>query len=183
LTKRQFSAIYLLNAQTGYRDGITAGKESALQEGFDDGFASVGAPLGRELGILRGISSAILSFLTSSSTSPQDHNTTEQESLAEARDIAVALANIRFTDIAPRDLDAEEHARQHLESEDADMEVKEELSEKRDLERIEDMLAKLTAGTSAGAHDKGRPNSDDVQKLYGRLKTLSEQLDLETNWS
>jgi hypothetical protein len=37
----------------GYREGITAGKESALQEGFDTGFASVGAPLGRDIGFIR----------------------------------------------------------------------------------------------------------------------------------
>ncbi|KAG8714075.1 hypothetical protein FRC09_018034, partial [Ceratobasidium sp. 395] len=44
----------------GYREGITAGKESALQEGFDDGFASVGASLGRQLGVLRGMANAAL---------------------------------------------------------------------------------------------------------------------------
>ncbi|KAH9022331.1 hypothetical protein EDB85DRAFT_1996438 [Lactarius pseudohatsudake] len=34
----------------GYRDGISSGKEAALEEGFDAGFARTGAPRGRELG-------------------------------------------------------------------------------------------------------------------------------------
>ncbi|TFY74295.1 hypothetical protein EWM64_g9718 [Hericium alpestre] len=48
---------------SGYREGITAGKEDALQEGFDAGFAEVGVPLGQELGLLRGLASALQSFL------------------------------------------------------------------------------------------------------------------------
>ncbi|EPQ31000.1 uncharacterized protein PFL1_01189 [Pseudozyma flocculosa PF-1] len=38
----------------GYREGITAGKLSTLQAGFDHGFSEVGAPIGRALGQLRG---------------------------------------------------------------------------------------------------------------------------------
>ncbi|KIM78529.1 hypothetical protein PILCRDRAFT_98408 [Piloderma croceum F 1598] len=121
---------------TGYREGITAGKESALQEGFDDGFAHVGVPLGHELGILRGIASALYSFL--SSTSPA-----QDPMVVEARDIASLLANIRFTDIAPRDLEAEEHARQHLEADDNTLDMNEEVEEKRRMEELEDIQARL----------------------------------------
>ncbi|KDN52144.1 hypothetical protein K437DRAFT_293223 [Tilletiaria anomala UBC 951] len=39
---------------TGYREGITAGKLSTLQEGFDEAFADIGVPLGRRLGSLKG---------------------------------------------------------------------------------------------------------------------------------
>ncbi|KAH9162714.1 hypothetical protein EDB89DRAFT_2024320 [Lactarius sanguifluus] len=45
---------------TGYRDGISSGKEVALQEGFDAAFACSGAPRGRELGVLRGLATAHL---------------------------------------------------------------------------------------------------------------------------
>lgn len=54
--------------QTGYREGITAGKLSTLQQGFDQGFNEVGASLGRQLGALRGQLAALL-LLTSSPTS------------------------------------------------------------------------------------------------------------------
>lgn len=39
--------------QTGYREGITSGKLSALQSGFDEGFNQA-APLGRARGFMRG---------------------------------------------------------------------------------------------------------------------------------
>ncbi|TKY89816.1 hypothetical protein EX895_001113 [Sporisorium graminicola] len=54
---------------TGYREGITAGKLSSLQSGFDQGFNEVGATLGRQVGVLRGQVAALL-LLTSSSSLP-----------------------------------------------------------------------------------------------------------------
>ncbi|KAI0288094.1 hypothetical protein BC826DRAFT_1040622 [Russula brevipes] len=77
----------------GYRDGITAGKEGALQEGFDAGFAQAGAPRGRELGLLRGLASALLLHLAPPAR--------ETASTSAARDIVDALAAVRFDDIAP----------------------------------------------------------------------------------
>jgi hypothetical protein len=79
--------------QAGYRDGITAGKEGALQEGFDAGFAQAGAPRGRELGLLRGLASALLLHLAPPAR--------ETASTSAAREIVDALAAVRFEDIAP----------------------------------------------------------------------------------
>ncbi|KIJ07744.1 hypothetical protein PAXINDRAFT_120784, partial [Paxillus involutus ATCC 200175] len=62
---------------SGYREGIIAGKEASLQEGFDAGFADVGVPTGRELGNLRGAASTIVSFLRS-------HSSAESPELDEA---------------------------------------------------------------------------------------------------
>ncbi len=50
----------LCSLQSGYREGITAGKLSTLQEGFDQAFAEVGVPLGRQVGLLRGKMDALL---------------------------------------------------------------------------------------------------------------------------
>ncbi|KAJ7468626.1 hypothetical protein FB451DRAFT_1368909 [Mycena latifolia] len=153
----------------GYREGITAGKESALQEGFDAGFAGVGAPLGRDLGFLRGMSSALLAFLNSSVC----HHAEKDSMVVEARAIAAALAVVRFTDVVPRDLEAEEHARQHLsDSEDTGMDENEELNEKRKMEGLEDMLSRLTAGAPNSDTDKTRPTIDDVRILESRLQVL-----------
>ncbi|KAK0189685.1 hypothetical protein F5146DRAFT_1139093 [Armillaria mellea] len=116
---------------TGYREGITAGKEAALQEGFDAGFAQVGSPC------------------------------------------------IRFSDIAPRDIEAEEHAREHLED---SVSEPEEVEEKRKIEDLEDMLNRLSAGKSITA-DEGRPTLEDLQRLKDRLKALMERLSLEVERS
>lgn len=164
----------------GYREGITAGKESALQEGFDTGFASVGAPLGREIGSLRGMASALVAFLNSSVC---DH--VEKDAfLVEARAIAAGLAGVRFTDVVPRDLEAEEHARQHLADEDSGMDENEELNDKRKMEGLEDMLSRLTAGAaSPEMTDKTRPTMEDVRVLERRLQALNARLGLDVNRS
>ena len=99
-------SLTFISYQSGYREGIVAGKEAFLQAGFDTGFADVGVPLGRELGTLRGIAAAMGSFLTSQKPDSQE--------LEELRSISCLLSAIQFSDIAPRDLDAEQHAKEHL---------------------------------------------------------------------
>ncbi|KAM6493072.1 hypothetical protein JOM56_011206 [Amanita muscaria] len=152
----------------GYREGINAGKEAALQEGFDAGFAQVGAPLGRELGVLRGIASALVGFLSSSKA--------PSSSLIEARDIAAQLSKVRFSDIAPPDLEAEAHAREHLASEDdaAEVDVPEEVVEKQKMERLEDMLERMSA--SSDGTRIARPTVDDVRILKERLYALCSSI-------
>ena len=105
-------------SQAGYREGITSGKENALQEGFDTGFSQTGGPLGRELGLLRGLASALHLHLHLSQTRTQTrtrthHEHDEEPSHAESgtdsgtdsangiREIVDALAAVRFADIAP----------------------------------------------------------------------------------
>ncbi|KAK0476070.1 hypothetical protein IW261DRAFT_1339996 [Armillaria novae-zelandiae] len=154
---------------TGYREGITAGKEAALQEGFDAGFAQVGAPIGHELGLLRGIASVLTAFLSSAS----------DPDWQEARRISSALSSIRFSDIAPRDLEAEQHAREHLEDGAPEPE---EIEEKRKIEDLEDMLNRLSAGKNITV-DEGRPTLEDLQKLKERLKALMEKSSLEVERS
>ncbi|KAF5391968.1 hypothetical protein D9757_003283 [Collybiopsis confluens] len=152
---------------SGYREGITAGKESALQEGFDSGFANVGVPIGREIGILRGMISALLAALSGGNLDQGDGSV-----LAEARSISSQLSNIRFSDIAPRDFEAEAHALEHLGEEDDDeMEENEELGEKRKMEKLEDMLGRMSAGASAAAPAK-QLTMEDVQKLKTRILSL-----------
>ncbi|KIM31121.1 hypothetical protein M408DRAFT_327412 [Serendipita vermifera MAFF 305830] len=96
---------------SGYREGITAGKENALQEGFDEGFASIGAPLGRQLGTLRGTVNALQAY----SQQPKPSTSSEESMVfsSHLRGLSQRLARIRLTDLAPRDLQAEAHAREH----------------------------------------------------------------------
>ncbi|KAG2087271.1 uncharacterized protein F5147DRAFT_728026 [Suillus discolor] len=156
---------------SGYREGIIAGKESALQEGFDAGFAHVGVPIGRDLGSIRGVISAIASFLSSKS---QEDTTT----LTTAREISSSLAGIRFSDIVPVDQEAEQHAREHLDANDDLIEQSEELLQKREMEGLEDMLQRLTAGTTSKPL-QGRPTREDIIRLKEGIFTLSAQLGLD----
>ncbi|KAG1765907.1 hypothetical protein EDD22DRAFT_978608 [Suillus occidentalis] len=111
---------------SGYREGIIAGKESALQEGFDAGFAHV----------------------------------------------------LRFSDIAPIDQEAEQHAREHLDASDDPVGQSEELSQKREMEGLEDMLQRLTAGAPSRPL-QDRPTREDVIRLKEGILALSGQLGLD----
>lgn len=164
--------------QAGYREGITAGKEAASQEGFDVGFANVGVPIGRELGLLRGTSSVVLAFLNKSSDISE-----KAQMLAEAQEISSQLSRVRFSDIMPRDLEAEAHAREHLEAEGIELDMNEELADKREVEGLEDMLANLSADNGKSKEKNARPTIDDVQILKDRLKLLTNRLDLGIEWN
>lgn len=59
---RDSSKVQRLFYDTGYREGITAGKLSTLQAGFDQGF-NMSAPIGRTRGYLRGQINAARTFL------------------------------------------------------------------------------------------------------------------------
>uniref|UniRef100_V5GLQ3 Protein YAE1 n=1 Tax=Kalmanozyma brasiliensis (strain GHG001) TaxID=1365824 RepID=V5GLQ3_KALBG len=67
MAERDSAKVEALFNDTGYREGITAGKLSTLQSGFDQGFNEVGAALGRRVGIVRGQVAALL-LLTSSAS-------------------------------------------------------------------------------------------------------------------
>ena len=185
--------------QAGYREGITAGKEGALQEGFDAGFASVGAPLGRDLGILRGLAAALLAFLSRSSPPASSSNALVEE----VRGLASALSNVRLSDIAPPDLEALAHAREHLEQARIDSRgddeddltdpaaLNEELKTKRDMEGLEDLMAQMSSASGSGpdASPKGtvtaRPTAEDVILVKERLLAITRELGLELDvqWS
>ncbi|RXW21414.1 hypothetical protein EST38_g4424 [Candolleomyces aberdarensis] len=157
---------------TGYREGITAGKEGALQEGFDSGFAHTGAPLGREVGRMRGISAAILALSKKGSLKCDPHT------VQETQTIASQLAEIRFSDIAPPDLEAMEHAREHMQNTGEDLVMdSEELEEKRNVESLEDMLAGMSADSRVESKTR-RPTMQDFESLKRRLESVVGQLGL-----
>jgi len=165
---------------SGYREGITAGKESALQSGFDAGFAQIGVPLGREIGLLRGTASALSTLL---STTTDTVIADKPSLLSELYDIQSQLSIIRFSDIVPRDLEAEQHAKEHLlmdeASSEADIIEDEQLVEKRKMEQLEDMMSSI--GTAASpAHPQRRLGPDDVKLLKERLIALQHHLGLAT---
>ncbi|KAI5117725.1 hypothetical protein M0805_006210 [Coniferiporia weirii] len=111
-SEREWSRMSDQFVNAGYREGITAGKESALQGGFDGGFAEVGAPIGRHIGTLRGLAAGVLAFLNSSNhNSPQTPETNPL--LEEVRTISDGLGRLRFADLEPPDTEALAHALEH----------------------------------------------------------------------
>lgn len=100
------------------------GKEEALQEGFDDGFAGYGAPSGRDIGTLRGVAAALLFYMHNipASKDPdteQGDTTTRVEretQQKEAKMIVSELATVKLLDVLPPDVEALEHAKDHVDA-------------------------------------------------------------------
>ncbi|CAE6415539.1 unnamed protein product [Rhizoctonia solani] len=150
----------------GYREGITAGKESALQEGFDDGFASTGAPLGRQVGTLRGQANALLALCTRQQLADLE---------AEVREIVQGLSRVKLSALAPPDMQAIEHAREH-ESDAPDVGDVETNNQMGDLE---DAFESLSTSKSAGKEDVMRRSLEamgELDRLRERLESVYAQL-------
>jgi hypothetical protein len=132
------------------------------------------------VGLLRGTSSALLAALRS--TEPAFAKPAFVE---EAQDIVTRLGELRFVDIAPPDLEAEAHAREHLETfgqPDEEMDIVDgEIKEKRDVEGLEDMLAVLSTGNSK--EPISRVTMADLEVVKERLLTLSTMMGIEINLS
>ncbi|KAG8955867.1 hypothetical protein FRC04_006314 [Tulasnella sp. 424] len=176
----------------GYREGITAGKEGALQEGFDDGFASDGVPLGQRVGTLRGIAAGLQAFVTTglpgaaSISAPQSGQPSVE---AEVRAIVAGLAGLEIGDLMPPDLLAEQH---NLEHEQAEAENQQQKSNSTEVDMdgdtsgggdsMEEMLAAFAAvGTKDSATAKARRREQAIASLRSleeRLSTALQQLGL-----
>lgn len=108
--------------------------------------------------------------------------------VSRVRDIGKRLGEVRFSDIVPRDEEAERHALEHLALEgkavddDEDIvEMSEEIRTKRDIEGLEDMMAMLNAGDRReAAEGRPRPTMDDVRMMREELRKLCRELGLGT---
>ena len=110
----------------------------------------MGVPLGRELGRFRGVAAALRSLLHSQSP--------ESLELEEIRSISSVLSTIQFSDIAPRDLEAEQHAKEHL--------------------AIDDPAIVENTDSGAETVPQERRTIEDVANLKVRLALLSAKLGL-----
>lgn len=110
------------------------------------------------------------------------------EVLEEIRAISAQLSDIRFSDIVPRDLEAEAHAREHLADGEDDLPVNgldengmvqdEETMEKRKMEQLEDMMSSF--GTNpVPSSNLPRPGPEDVKAVRVRLLNVARILRLD----
>lgn len=110
------------------------------------------------------------------------------EALKEIRAISAQLSDIRFSDIVPRDLEAEAHAREHLADGEGDLPVNEldengtvqdeETMEKKKMEQLEDMM--FSFGTDpAPSSNLPRSGPEDVKAIHVRLLNVARVLGLE----
>lgn len=107
--------------QEGYRQGITSGKESQLQPGFDQGFA-LSSPIARHLGTLRAIAASLLALLSTAAaakhanklpTLPPPDSPARVHLVAQLREVVTVLGKLDEVSCLPVDEEAAAHAREH----------------------------------------------------------------------
>ncbi|WVN89504.1 uncharacterized protein L203_104729 [Cryptococcus depauperatus CBS 7841] len=107
LVNQEYVRLATKYTDAGYREGITDGKLSTLQQGFDESFAQ-SVPLSRTIGCIRGRAAALLAFLTlypPSSASVED----------ELRDLISDMSAVRRDQVLPEDEERVQHEREdHL---------------------------------------------------------------------
>jgi len=110
------------------------------------------------------------------------------EMVEEIRAISTQLSDVRFSDIVPRDLEAEAHAREHLADGEGDLPVNEldengmvqdeDAVEKRKMEQLEDMMSSFGTNPTPSSH-LPRPGPEDVKAMRMRLLQVARILGLE----
>lgn len=168
--------------KAGYREGISAGRLSTMQNGFDQGYA-VGAPLGRQVGELRGVAASLLAYLTSSTSTGKSgaattsssqnivDDTARKEVIEKTRDLIRRLGKLRLKDLAPRDHEAEQHAIDHGE----EIQVPQDLQDKRDMETLEDSMN----GLGASATKQQASGLEELQSCRAELRELLNAVGLQ----
>ena len=154
--------------KAGYRDGITAGQQSAVQAGFDQGFSRAGAPLGRDLGFLRGIAASLLAHLTSKTSASVE---TQVELTEISRGLVRRLGKLRIQDLAGRDEEAEAHARQHGE----EINLPKEIRDKREMQGLEAGMEGLNSLASTSVL-KGQVTTQDARHELEQCRNDLRQL-------
>jgi hypothetical protein len=117
-----------------------------------------------------------------------DSTQAPQSTQTELEIISAQLSDIRFSDIVPRDLEAEAHAREHLADGEVDLPANEldengvvqdeETVEKRKMEQLEDMMSLFGTNPTLSSN-LPRPGIEDVKAIRARLSNVARALGLE----
>ncbi|GAA5971783.1 hypothetical protein JCM11641_001511 [Rhodosporidiobolus odoratus] len=171
ISRQEWDKLASRYSDAGYRDGITAGKNSRLQAGFDQGFA-IASPYARELGALRGTAAGLLALLTTTGGSAKyagpvvghlEPNAKAQV-VAELREIVNALGKLDANKVLPVDEEAVQHAKEH-----EDEGISEVMRQRKEMREMEELMGGL-GGTKEEQHggvDDCRRRMSVVLKVIG----------------
>ncbi|KAL8278469.1 hypothetical protein RQP46_009159 [Phenoliferia psychrophenolica] len=164
VSDQEWSKLSTRYSDAGYRDGITFGKQSRLQTGFDEGFNQT-SPFARQVGSLRGIAASLLSILTTTAGAkhaggiPDALGEGKAAVVAECRAVVTALGKLDEERVLPVDAEAEAHAKSH-----ADEGLSLEMLEKKEMRAMEDAMNGLGGGSATTA-----PTLDECSARLARL--------------
>ncbi|WVR04608.1 hypothetical protein IAU60_001618 [Kwoniella sp. DSM 27419] len=148
LVNQEYTRLSNKFSDAGYREGITDGKLSTLQQGFDQGFAQ-SVPLSRRVGMVRGRAAALLAVITTGPAPKPSHASADLEDTT--RTIIRRLGVLRRDEVLAEDQERIEHERdEHPEGEGFELEP----TDQRDMEGLEKSLG-LMGGKGDGAVEDG----------------------------
>jgi hypothetical protein len=153
-------------SDVGYREGISEGKLSSLQEGFDQSF-KMSVPLVRRLGNLRGAASALLAYMTGMSA-------TDYVLVEKVRALISDLGRIKVADVLPVDQEALDHANEHMGDDNEDL--PREKKELDDLVSAFDVMAGQKVDGVAG--DRLQREDELLSLLEKRFDALQQSAGL-----
>lgn len=185
--------------QAGYRDGITSGKQSTLQIGFDQGF-SAAAPVARKIGALRAMANGLLALFittagakhsafldsTSATTSTETpriglNEQQREELVVELRSLVSTLNKLLESTTLPPDQEAIAHSKTHDEDPKESMSL--ERLEKSEMDEIQGLLGGIVVekGNSMEVETpvKEIGGDDVVRECEERLEGLLRRCGLE----
>ncbi|KAK8847364.1 hypothetical protein IAR55_005221 [Kwoniella newhampshirensis] len=172
LVDQEYTRLSSRYADAGYREGITDGKLSTLQRGFDDSFAA-SVPLSRQIGQLRGKAAALLAYI---SVLPLSSSSAQGVSVEDdLRELVRELGRLRRDQILPEDLERVAHERdEHGEEGRGEGGYVLDGNEKRDMESLERSLELLSgSGSGEGRREDGKIV---LEKLEERLQDLGTKV-------
>ncbi|KAJ9109057.1 hypothetical protein QFC21_000384 [Naganishia friedmannii] len=182
-------------ADAGYREGITPGKLSTLQRGFDEAFAGSVVP-SRRLGQVRGRVAAMVAFLQTRNDESFPALTATTTLLDRAKDTRRLLSRVRRDQVLPIDEEALAHAAaEHPDEQPQQLLTQQqgrtndeavgnawtkegqEVRERREMERVLDAMEDLSSASSA---QQARPGMEErEQHLLDLWEGRVAKLELE----
>ncbi|OWZ33002.1 hypothetical protein C356_05559 [Cryptococcus neoformans c45] len=189
LVEQEYTRIASKYSDAGYREGITDGKLSTLQQGFDEAFAQ-SVSLSRRMGALRGRAAALLAFAKASSSSSSPTSVpilnsishSQQALLDDLHDYIKQLSSIRRSEVLPEDLERiaherEDHAAASASTSNGVFEL--DTTDEREMESLEKSLEMFgsASGTKANQDDEKEEEEkkygeEGIQRLEAKLKEL-----------
>lgn len=103
--------------------------------------------------------------------------TDSRVALDEARTILAALADVRVADVAPPDVQAVEHAEEHLKAAE-EASLLDVRREKSDMKGLESMMARIEATPNDAELEQHLPTTEKVETLFSRFHLLADTLGL-----
>ncbi|KIR68880.1 hypothetical protein I314_01309 [Cryptococcus bacillisporus CA1873] len=186
LVEQEYTRIASKYTDAGYREGITDGKLSTLQQGFDEAFTQ-SVPLSRRVGALRGRAAALLAFIKASSSSSSPSSTpiptstsySQQALFDDLHDYIKQISSIRRSEVLPEDLERIAHEREDHAAAASNGVFELDTTDEREMDCLEKSLEMFgssldpKANQGDGGKEEGKKyEEEEIERMEAKLREL-----------